>query len=138
MLGIDGVSSGAFALRQDGYLYNYGYDGNMDAAAFASWTAVSADGLVASQFRRAVADPLLNGYDPNLNPDFSASGSVIEFGFSFGIGAHGPTGSNFASFGVDNWSVDVNRASAPVPEPGTLALTGVAACALLLRRRRSS
>ena len=87
-------------LRQNGEVYSAG--GEFPTGG--SWTTVQFLGLTESDFARI--DPVA-GYPTNLddNPDFSASGSNIEFGFlrtnstSFdGIGVT-------TDCGVDNWSI---------------------------------
>jgi hypothetical protein len=53
------------------------------------------------------------GQDPNQTPDFSETGSTIQFGFrrsnSTGPGKHGYT----IDAGIDNWSISI----VPLPEP---------------------
>jgi hypothetical protein len=84
--------------------------------------------------------------DTNATPDFSAAGSVLNFGFRISIGgaclassAANCTGPNVVS-GLDNFRFDLQPAAAvtPVPEPGTwaLMLAGLGLTGWAARRRR--
>ena len=82
-----------------------------DGAA-GSWTAFSFSGLTASDFNRFA------GSGPS-NPDFSALGAPIQFGFLNTVSeAFGNP--LFVTSGIDNWSVQLH----PTPEPATILLLG--------------
>ena len=119
-------------LRQNGSVYAAGGVNPTSE----SWTSVLFEGLTQSDF--ALIDPV-QGFptDLGLNPDFSTSGSTIEFGFlrtnstSFG----GPGSTTIG--GVDNWMLTVNHAVA-VPEPSGLLLASLACVIPPLYRRNPS
>lgn len=69
-------------------------------------------------------------------PDFSASGSQIEFGFVYGMGNGSSPGPNTFISGFDNWNVTLTTADA-VPEPGTLGLMA-GSLAFFARRRTAN
>jgi hypothetical protein len=112
-----GAQTIALALRQGGNIFNYSL---VNTFVGTSWTSMNATGLIATNFIQAVP----GGFDPTLNPDFSATGSIIEFGFMRGRGTpNGPGPGATAIGGIDNWNVTVNSAQqATVPEPGSLSL----------------
>lgn len=99
----------------------------MPYSGFSTWTANPAGGLVASDLWRVDnAGNLFSGQ----NPDFSASGGIMQFGFWRGNSSGGISSGVFNSeCGIDNWSVTI------IPAPSAamaLALGGVFAS----RRRR--
>ena len=106
-----------YVLRDPGLLYTL-YD----------WGTNVRNGIVASDMHRLDANGNLYAGD---NPNFSASGSQMQFGFWRGNGS-GTTSSGTFNYetGIDNWSV-----SLVVPSPGALALVGMAA--VLVSRRRN-
>ena len=68
------------------------------------------------------------------HPDFSATGSPIQFGVM--TGSYFDLGSGTNVGGLDNWTVSVTSVLASTqPEPGAVALVG-AGVALLRHRRR--
>jgi hypothetical protein len=79
------------------------------------WRSVSRAGVLEVNYG-LIQDGL--EIDPAQDPDFSASGAPITFGFfsAFAGALGGPAAA--ASAGFDNWSVDVHL----VPEPGPFAL----------------
>ncbi|MBX3379694.1 MAG: hypothetical protein KF805_06340 [Phycisphaeraceae bacterium] len=99
----------------------------MPYASFNTWQANAAPGLVSSDFwQLTLAGNLISGN----NPDFSASGGVMQFGFWRGNSGNS---SYQTDCGIDNWRVEI----IPVPGPtgsAALALAGLVAC----RRRRSA
>jgi PEP-CTERM motif len=110
----------ALALRQNGILY----------LSFArrlftpetTWTSKSILNLVETDFR---------SLDSAANPDFSETGSLIEFGYVRGNSS--PPGSSAAvrNTGIDNWRVELTT----VPEPATAVLLGLGLASLAARSR---
>lgn len=89
-----------------------------------SWQTLSGSVLTAADFSR------IAGAGPS-NPDFSGLGSVIQFGYGLGIGAGvGDPTLISSSFGVDNWSVELQS----VPAPPAAWLLATALSGLGLRR----
>jgi hypothetical protein len=99
-----------------------------------AWRSVSRVGVLDVSYGR-IQDLL--EIDPAEDPDFSASGAPVTFGyFSAFAGALGGAAAS-ASAGFDNWSVDVHL----VPEPRLRALLALAAAWAALsagRRRRGT
>lgn len=101
------------------------YVGPAHVTPFALWTAVADPVLLTSNFREIdLSTGVLNF---GSNPDFSAAGSAMSFGFFRANSTNG--GAYTRDGGIDNWSVCV------VPAPGCLALLGLGG-ALAIRRRR--
>ena len=90
--GTPGVATFAL-LRQGGYWFNH-YDVNTAG----NWTAHSYRGLRATDFVNPSAGP--------VNPDFSATGGLIEFGYGTANGTSTAVPITTKS-GIDNWSVTV-------------------------------
>jgi len=97
----------------------------MPAPTYTVWTANSAPLTVAANYWEFTpAGNLL----PGSNPDFSATGSIMQLGFWRG------NSGNFSyqtDCGIDNWRVEITQ----VPTPGSLGLLA-AGGALAVRRRR--
>ena len=104
-------------LRNPGLLYTQ-----------SSWGTNARNGIVATDL--FLIDSLGN-FDPSRNPDFTASGGEMQFGFwrANGSGTSASGTFNYET-GIDNWSVTL-----VVPSPGALALVGLAG--LIGRRRRN-
>lgn len=99
----------------------------MPYTTFSTWAQNAAPGLVASDMWEIMG----NGFvDPNSNPDFSATGGVMQLGFWRGASSGNFTGQAFREAGIDNWSVRI------VPAPGALALLAPAGLLTCSRRRR--
>jgi hypothetical protein len=101
------------------------------------WISVSGANLQSSQFKRI---NLTTGVPMNgLNPDFTASGSEITFGYENAT-SHGSTGVFKATeSGIDNYRIALNDAAPPaVPEPASavigLGLIAIASAKSLKRR----
>ncbi len=121
--GIGNGHASTIALRQGGVLY-----AAVAKRVFtpdAAWTAKAIDDLVESDFRGVLVGALV--------PDFSSSGSPIEFGFWRAISSPANSSAASRTVGIDNWSVDVT-----VPEPATGLLFALTASLLALARLRSS
>ena len=86
-----------------------------------TWLSVSKLALTAVDF---LDQPTLT-----TNPDFSASGGVIEFGYTSGAGTAFSVID--AEGGIDNWSVAINSAPEPVPALSPHSLVLVAGFMLL-------
>ncbi|MBN1845775.1 MAG: PEP-CTERM sorting domain-containing protein [Sedimentisphaerales bacterium] len=116
------------ALKQDGTVYN--------AYRFLSWTDLGWRtkkdlAITESDFGLLVFQDHTFSIDNSQNPDFSASGSLIEFGL-FTCNSHtGDDSPAFRYVGFDNWKVTVY----PVPEPVTFALLALGGLALRSRRK---
>lgn len=101
------------------------YVGPSHATAFAVWTNISDPLLVQGNFSEIdLSSGALNGFS---NPDFSAAGGTMQFGFFRANSTSG--GAYTRDGGIDNWSVCI------VPAPGSVALLAGAGC-LAARRRR--
>lgn len=94
----------------------------MPYAGYSTWTANAAPGLVAGDLWEIDITGFMNS---SSNPDFSASGAPMQFGFWRGNSGNG---SYNTECGIDNWFVNV------VPAPGAAALMGMGG--LLASRRR--
>lgn len=95
----------------------------MPYSGFSNWTTNSATGLVAADFWELDAFGTLF---PGNNPDFSASGGIMQLGFWRGNSGNG---SYNTDCGIDNWHVEI------VPAPSTLALVGIGGLIAARRRR---
>jgi hypothetical protein len=93
-----GVQANGIALRQGGVIY-YG-PGSVTPATTGVWQPYAWAGLVASNF-----DALAPGVQ---NPDFSAAGGTIQFGFFRANSTSTGGGGGTASGGIDNWSVTIH------------------------------
>jgi hypothetical protein len=108
------------ALRQGGQIYFTA--GFLPAGA---WESFQATGLTESDFSQCGPSTCpVSG-----NPDFSASGGSIDFGY-VALNSLGGTNPAFSTqVGADNWSVTI------VPEPSTVVLLALGLLALGCRRR---
>lgn len=95
----------------------------MPYAGYSNWAANSAPGLVASDLHEIDITGFMN---PFSNPDFSASGAIMQLGFWRGNSGNS---SYNTECGIDNWHVNI------VPAPGAIALMGMGGL-LAARRRR--
>jgi len=93
-----GQQAFAIALRQNGVIY-YGPI-FLNPVAFNSWATTTQPGLTAASF-----DALAPGVQ---NPDFSVTGSSIEFGFLSGNSTSVGGGGGTTVGGLDNWSATVS------------------------------
>lgn len=97
----------------------------MPHSQFANWASNAAPGLIASDFAEVSLTGIINA---GSNPDFSAGGGIITFGFHRGNSGNGGYSTDT---GIDNWSVRV------IPAPSAAAILGLAGVATLGRRRRN-
>ncbi|QDV73207.1 hypothetical protein [Botrimarina mediterranea] len=117
---------GRIAIRQDGFLYRSKAE-YLSGFSDSQWRHFELTGLTASDF-----EVFFNGiFLPTGNPDFSETGSPIEFGVYRELF----DGSNARDIrmGLDNWQVVLTTTGIPEPTSVVLAATG----ALLALRRRS-
>lgn len=94
-----------------------------------SWTTLTVPGLQAADFDTNELNGLPEAVLDGIQPDFSAGGSPLRFGYALGNTAS--FGSGTVTHRADNWSVTVN----PVPEPAATVLLALGAVASVLRRR---
>lgn len=99
----------------------------MPYSGFSNWAPNSLSGIVASDLWEVTpAGTFLSG----SNPDFSASGGVMQFGFYRGNSSGTTTSGVFnTECGIDNWHVEI------VPSPGSLAVLGLGGLVAGRRRR---
>ncbi len=95
----------------------------MPYAGFSSWAANVANGLLATDLYEIDNTGFMN---PFSNPDFSASGAIMQLGFWRGNSGNG---SYNTECGIDNWHVNI------VPAPGAVALMGLTGLVATRRRR---
>jgi hypothetical protein len=122
-----------FGVRQGGV--NYYHAGFFPLAS--TWTNDTVNNLTQANFGSAF-------FTGAPQPNFSASGSVIEFGYF--MSAVGIPGGGTAQWGVDNFCVMGNATTAgcaqalnQTPEPSTFIMIGGALAGLgILRRRKNS
>jgi hypothetical protein len=94
------------------------------------WTSRTFTGLTSADFGRVD--------DASFHPDFTLTGSVLQFGYYTANGsAFGA--SELSDSGIDNWSVSINAAN--TPEPGSalaMLACSIMAAGVALRRRRGT
>lgn len=129
-----GAAIGArLAIEQDGVVYmapgmTYTHSGA------GNWVDAAMTGLTATDFIDPLQLTALGGPGGAANPDFSASGSEIFFGY-MRVNCCG--GDITTTHGIDNWSVTVNTAI-EIAEPGLGVLFGAGfICLQLVRRKRA-
>jgi hypothetical protein len=101
---IGGVFGDGFAIQQDGRIFRTGTTGIGNNSP---WQTVSLLNLTSGNFI---------ALDGGSEPDFSITGSSIQFGYIRGNFIPTRTVRTVAH-GIDNWSVTLNLATVPVPEP---------------------
>ena len=105
------------------------------AFSAATWQTVATTGLTASSF--CLYSFTTNAApDCSQNPDFSASGGVIDFGFRAGLGHSNALGTGTFDSNYDNLSITIN--TVPEPSSGWMLITSVTALVIRTRvaRRR--
>ena len=105
------------------------------------WVSINRTNFTASSFNRVNSNGLQVTGD---NPNFSASGGEITFGYAMGV-SHGSSGVFKATeSGIDNYSLTLHNGDngAAVPEPATATLTillfGIAGVASAKRKHGQS
>jgi hypothetical protein len=98
----------------------------MPGATFSTWQPNNAPGTVASNYWEVT--PTGNVL-PGSNPDFSASGTIMQFGFWRGNSGNS---SYQTDCGIDNWRLEIQQ----VPTPGSLGLLAAGGGLAMRRRRR--
>ena len=113
-------------LRQDGQFYHHqiGRDETNDGV----FTDFSLSGLTEVDF--VVLGDCTGSYILSGNPDFGATGGLIEIGLGFSNGTSNLTLTRDQE--IQNFSVDLN----PVPEPATMLLLGTGLIGLAGVRRK--
>lgn len=99
----------------------------MPNPGFTDWAFNSAPGLVASDLWEVTGTGTLIS---NSNPDFSATGSIMQLGFWRGASSGNAVGTGFRDAGIDNWHVEI------IPTPATASLLAAAGLVGATRRRR--
>lgn len=114
----DGQATGA-ALLQNGNVY-MAIGSWLVTGTDSSWHSLEALALTAADFY--LIDDL--GRHSTMNPDFSATGGLVGFGFYRANST--PTDIGYSNDGgIDNWMIEVNNAVEGVPEPATILLMAV-------------
>ena len=102
------------------------YAANQQLIQQSNWSAVGESALSATDFTRHQVTGT-----GGINPDFSASGSLLQFGYLSSNGTSANQSVTTRS-GIDNWSVDVQA----VPEPSSFVLFLVIALGTSFTRPR--
>lgn len=95
----------------------------MPYSGYSNWASNAAFGLLASDLYEL---DIAGNFLAFSNPDFSASGGVMQLGFWRGNSGNG---SYNTECGIDNWYVNI------VPAPGALVLIGMGGLVASRRRR---
>lgn len=111
------------AIRQNGKNYILRPPSVMPYSSFSTWQPISRPGIVATDMWEYSS---AGGLNSSSNPDFSITGTQMQFGFW--RGNSGNSGYS-TDCGIDNWRVEI------VPSPGAAALLGMGGL-LAIRRRR--
>ena len=118
----------AMTLKQDGNTY---HNFREQSGTVPGWKTEADFGLQASSFGLMIPISYSFIVDFSQNPDFSDSGSPIEFGLATWRAHTESDNPAIENVGFDNWSVTVH----PVPEPA--AFTLMALGGLLLKKRKN-
>lgn len=119
----DAVFYGFIVLQGGNY-----YIGASSSRAESQWSTYSSGNLLASSFLQLQTSGNLTNTN---NPDFSASGSPLQFGIFTANSQSGGGGWYSRTIWLDNFEVEVTEG---VPEPATMLAMGMGA-AVLLRKR---
>ena len=103
------------------------YFGTYSISTANVWVSRVFLGLTVSDFTKQA------GTGP-LNPDFSASGAAISFGYLTGNGSGVLNAFSSTTSGVDNFIASVNQLSAPEPAAAMIVMLGLAGLTRLRRR----
>ncbi|ACB50697.1 hypothetical protein cce_1347 [Crocosphaera subtropica ATCC 51142] len=107
---VGGEFGDEFAIQQDGRIFRAANIGIPDVSP---WQTRSVPGLTVTDFI---------AFDGGSGPNFSSTGSPIQFGYGRGYSFNGGFAASITS-GIDNWSVTVRNVvpSTPsVPEPSSI------------------
>lgn len=99
----------------------------MPNPGFTNWALNSAPGLVASDLWEVTGTGIIIS---NSNPDFSATGGIMQLGFWRGASSGNAVGTGLRDAGIDNWHVEI------VPTPATTSLLFATGLVGSSRRRR--
>lgn len=122
---------GTFALRQGGLRYRLSTYFDVDDTS--NWIQNGFSNLTAADFGLDFFDASSNQFLflPTANPDFSDSGSLIEFGFQRLESQFNTFGGTTSNGGIDNFLVVVTTANVEVPEPGCMSLVVLSFAAIV-------
>ena len=120
--------SGSALLEQGGNFYLDTITG--PSLVKGTWQNISASGLTASSF--CLYSFTTNTQNCTQNPNFSATGGVIDFGFRTGLGYTNALGTG--SF--DSYSDNLSYTVTPTPEPSNLLLFGTGLIGMVGAARR--
>ena len=119
----NGQASGLLILQNGKYYRQNNPLLVMPYSGYSTWTANPAPGLLAADFAEVSLAGIVNA---GSNPDFSATGSIMQLGFHRGNSGNGGYDTDC---GIDNWSVNI------VPEPASAGLLALGGLLALSRRR---
>lgn len=126
-----GAAIGArLAIEQGGVVY-MGPSMTYTHAGIGNWVDATLTGLTAADFQDPLQLTALGGPGGISNPDFSAAGAEIFFGY---LRLNCCGGDITTTHGIDNWSVTVNEA-VEIAEPELAVLFGLGLLGLRVARR---
>jgi hypothetical protein len=123
------VAYGGLILQNNSY-YSGGYTTTSTVPTTNVWESNSIEDLFASDFS------LVMGAGP-AQPDFSSSGSIIQFGYFSGNSTFPATQTTTLS-GIDNWSTTINPSIVPIPPALYLFGTGLLGLIGMAKRKKAA
>lgn len=118
----------SFLIRQAGQVFLSGWGSAASGIVTTQTTGI----LQSGDFELLTG---INGaVDPFFHPDFSTTGSPMQFGVAFKESIDGSNGPTNRAYLIDNFVAEVN----PVPEPATLVGLGMIGLAAMKAKRRKS